>query len=97
MGLSCRHLLKKIKICDNDWLFGICLLDDDCLFVGCGDKTIKLVDLKSGLITRHLSGNKNKVLTLKTLDHPKYGKCLISQGYERDQIKLLINKNLYMN
>ena len=90
-------LLKKIKICDNDWLFGICLWDDDCLFVGCGDKTIKLVDLKSGLITRHLSGNKNKVLTIKTLDHPKYGKCLISQGYERDQIKLLINQNLYMN
>ena len=85
-------LLKKIKICDNDWLFGICLWNDDCLFVGCGDKTIKLVDLKSGLIINHLSGNKNKVLTIKALDHSKYGKCLISQGYEKDQIKLLINK-----
>jgi len=90
-------LLKKIKICDNDWLFGICLWDDDNLFVGCGDKTIKLVELKSGLITNHLSGNKNKVLTIKAIEHPKYGKCLISQGYEKDQIKLLINKNLYMN
>lgn len=90
-------LLEKIKICCNDWLFGICLWDDDYLFVGCGDKTIKLVELKSRLVTNHLSGSKNKVLTIKSLEHPNYGKCLISQGYEKDQIKLIINKNLYMN
>ena len=90
-------LLKKIKICDNDWLLGLCLWDDEFLFVGCGDRTLKLIELKNGLITNHLSGFKNKVLAIKILDHPKYGKCLISQGYEKDQIKLLINKNLYMN
>ena len=71
-------LLEKIKICCNDWLFGICLWDDDYLFVGCGDKTIKLVELKSRLVTNHLSGSKNKVLTIKSLEHPNYGKCLIS-------------------
>ena len=83
-------LIKKIKITDNNWLLGICLWNDDYLFVGCGDKTIKLVDLKNEAVINNISGNKNKILTLKTLFHPKYGKCLVSQGYEKEQIKLYV-------
>jgi len=81
-------LLQKIKITDNNWLLGICLWNEDYLFVGCGDKTIKLVDLKNEEIINNISGNKNKIVTLKILFHPIYGKCLVSQGYEKEQIKL---------
>ena len=37
-------------------------------------------------------GHDNIVLTLKKINHPKYGECLISQGYEHDNIKLWICK-----
>ena len=84
-------LIKKIKIADNNWLLGICLWNDNYLFVGCGDKTIKIVDLNNEEIINNLSGNKNKILTLKTFFHPKYGQCLVSQGYEKEQIKLYAN------
>ena len=43
------ELLKKIKI-DDDWIFGICLWNEDFAFVSCKNKIIKLVDLSKGLI-----------------------------------------------
>ena len=91
MGFSFGNFIKKIKVTENSWLFGICLWNDDYLFVGCGDKTIKLVDFKKERIINNIVGNKNKILSLKILFHPKYGKCLVSQGYEKEQIKLYVN------
>lgn len=90
-------LLNKIKVCDTSWLFGICLWNEEFLFVGCGDKSIKLIELKNGLIVNTLFGNKNKVLSVKKITLPKYGGCLVYQGYEKEQIKILLNKNLYLN
>ena len=55
------------------------------------DKKIKLIDLKIGRIINELTGHSKDVLTIKTINHPKYGKCLISQGLEDDQIKLWTN------
>ena len=87
-------LLNKIKVCDTSWLFGICLWNEEFLFVGCGDKSIKLIELKNGLIVNTLFGNKNKVLSVKKITLPKYGGCLVYQGYEKEQIKIILNKNL---
>ena len=87
------QLLNKIKVCNNGWLIGMCLWDNENLFVGCGDKSIKLIDLKNGLINMNLNGFKNKVLCIKKILHPKYGECLISQEYEKEAIKFL-SKNL---
>ena len=84
-------LLNKIKI--GDWLYGICLWNDNYLFVGCSDKSIKLVDIINGYIARYLKGHNNSVLTIKKITHPIYGECIISQGYYEDQIKLWINKD----
>ena len=85
-------LLNKIKIGDN-WLYGICLWNDQFLFVGCSDKTIKLIDIKESYIVKNFKGHNNPVLTIKKISHPQYGECLISQGYNEDPIKLWINKN----
>ena len=83
-------LLKKIKIY-NRILFGLCLWNDNYLFVGCKDKTIKMVDLKKGLIVSNLNSHNDIVLTVKKIIHPEYGECLISQNYAESEIKLWIN------
>ena len=81
-------LLNKIKI--SKWLTGICLFENDYLFVGCYDKTIKLLDIKNQNIINNLEGHNDWVLTIKVINHSKYGKCLISQGRRKDQIKMWI-------
>jgi len=80
-------LLKKIKI-GNDCLFGISLWNNEYLFIGCEDKTIELIELDRGINAKNLIKHRNNVLTIKTIIHPKYGKCLISQGFANDQIRL---------
>ena len=85
------ELIIKIQI-SNNWLYGICVWNDSYLFVGCSDKTIKLMELKDGFIAKNLKGHNNSVLTIKKLKHPKYGECLLSQGYNEDQIRLWILK-----
>ena len=74
-------------------LFGMVLWNDEYLFVGCEDQTIKLLELKSGDIINNLIGKNKAVLTIKKIFHPKYGNCLISQGNKDNQIKLWIGKN----
>ena len=83
-------LLNKIKINDGN-LYGICLWNNNFLFVACNDKTIKLIDLKTGLIVKSLEGHNSDILTIKKAIHPKYRECLISQGLANDQIKIWIN------
>ena len=86
------NLLDKIKICDNSWLFGLCLWDNEHLLIGCGDKSIKIVELKNRTINAKLNVFNNKVLCIKKLIHPLYGECLITQGYEKEQIKIFCKK-----
>ena len=83
-------LLSKIKI-NNRILYGICLWGN-FLFVGCEDKTIKLIDLKMGITIKSLIGHNNRVLSIKKINHPKYGECIISQGWKHDQIRIWLNK-----
>ena len=85
-------LLRKIET-SNNALRGICLWDKNYLFVGCGDKTIKLIELESGKIINSLIGHINNVCSFKIIFHPKYGKCIISQGHQNDQIRIWINSN----
>ena len=86
------QLLNKIKLSKNGQLIGICLWDNENLFVECGDKSIKLIDLRNGLIKSNLNDFKNKVLCIKKVIHPQYGECLISQEYEKQAIKLFSSK-----
>ena len=83
-------LLKKIKVC-NCRLFGICLWDNNNLFVCCEDKTIKLIDIKNGDVINSLSGHISEVVSIKKIYHPRYKNCLISQGSYDEQIKIWLN------
>ena len=80
-------LLKKIKV-GNDFLCGVCLWNKDMIFVGCEDKSIELIDLNKGNIVKNLIGHRNNVITVKKINHPQYGICLISKGYANDKIKM---------
>ena len=85
-------LLNKISTGKNE-LRGLCLWDNNYLFVGCTDNTIKLVEIKNGIIIKSLTGYNNEVCTIKKIVHPNFGECIITQGWENDQIKLWVTKN----
>ena len=40
-------------------LFGMALWDNEFIFVGCNDKTVKLIEIKSGKILKRLIGHSN--------------------------------------
>jgi WD40 repeat protein len=81
--------LSKIKV-SNECLKSLCLWNNDYLFIACSDKTIKVINLKTGLSPICLKGHSDEVLTIKKIIHPTYGECLISQGWGNEKIKLWI-------
>ena len=80
-------LLNEIPII-NQALYGMCLWNDNYLFVGCQDRTIKIVDIKKGKLVKSLIGHFYEVLTINKIIHSKYGECLISQNSGNSEIKL---------
>jgi len=69
-------------------LRGICIWDKDCFFIGCKDKTFKLVDLNKCIVIKSIKAHNDTVLTLKKINLPKYGNCLVSKGMNEDSINL---------
>ena len=88
-------LLNKIKICDKS-IKGICLWNSNYLFVGCPDKTIKLVEIEKGLILDSLTTHTDQVITVKKIFQPKFGECLFSQNWHESTIKIWVIKNDYL-
>ena len=80
-------LLNKIEISKKS-LYCLCLWNDNTLLIGCQDKEIKILDLQNNEIIKSLTGHNNYVITIKKVNHINYGDCLISHGFEKDQIKL---------
>ena len=70
----------------------ICMWDNEYLLVVCDDKTIKIINLNNGEIIKEIEGYNDKVISLKIIKHPIYGKCLLSQGAKFEPIKLWIIK-----
>ena len=69
------------------------LLNNNQLFLGYQEGYIKIKKLKSGMNIQNLKGHKDKVLTIKKINHPIYGECLISQNLGDSKIKIWIIKN----
>ena len=67
------------------FITGICLWNENYLFVGCSDKKIKLINFNRARIFNELSGHNFDVLTIKKIIHPVYGECLLTNS---DEIKL---------
>ena len=89
-GFHSGKLLRKIKT-DNNNLYGLCLWNDNYAFVGCKDQTIKLIELKNGLLIKSYNNHKGRIISFKKIVEPSIGECLFSQGLDQ-KIKLWINK-----
>ena len=89
-------LLNKIYVC-NFCIYGLCLIDKDNIFAGCGDNSIKLINIKNGKVIKNLKGCNEWILTIQIFFHEKYGDCLISQGIKKEQIKLWLIKDIKIN
>ena len=61
-------------------LYGMYLWNNNYILVGCSDKTIKIIELKSKKVIKSLIIHDGIVLTIRKLNHPKYGECFISQN-----------------
>ena len=85
------ELLNKIKI-ECTKLRGICIYNENYLLVGCGDNSIKVMDLEKGIIIKSLKGHTDKVCTIKEIILPDLGICFFSHAYD-DHILLWNIKN----
>ena len=74
-------------------LVSCCLWDENYFFVGCRDRTIKLINIYQKEVIKNLKGHKNWVSCIKKIRLPEYGECLVSQADLDDQIKLWIDKS----
>ena len=83
-------ILNKIDTTTDNFIgiFGICIWNKKYLFTSCNNNEIKLIDLENKTIVKRLKGHKKPISCIRKIIHPKYGECLISQGYKNDQLKL---------
>ena len=80
-------LLGKFESSNNIFRC-ICVWDNNYIFAGCGDKTIKLINLENNKIVNSLIGHRKGISSFKIIFHPKFGKCIISQGSNNEQIRI---------
>ena len=80
-------LLNKILECDG-CLNGIRLWNHNYLFVCCDEGLIKLIDLKKNIIIKSIDNESDELLTVKTINLPNYGECLLSQSSGIEAIKI---------
>jgi len=76
-----------MKVTYMEFVYGIMII-----YLLGDNSTVRLVDLNTGEVIKELSGHEDLVLSVKKLIIPKYGECIISQGYQSDQIRLSIYK-----
>ncbi len=81
----CEQVFIKININDAIQWNNYFLLDNNFLFVK-SDFELKIIDFKRALIINSYKG-KEKILSIKNILHPIYGKCIIILE-ENDKIKL---------
>ena len=87
-------LLNRINM--NQRIYGICLWNNNYLFIGCDNHALELIDINKGKSVKTLltSTETKGEKTIKKLIHPIFGECLISQS-ESEQINFWIDKRLF--
>ena len=60
-------------------VYEVSLWDSEYLFVG-SKSDIKLINIKEGKIVKSIGNSCSNYIGIKILEHPQYGKCLISQS-----------------
>ena len=79
--------LNKINA-NGGKIYGIFLLDNKYLLVGCQDKSIKIIDLEKFSLIKTLNNHEREVICIKAINCIDSNlKILLSQGRGKDQIK----------
>ena len=91
-GFHSSKLIKKISVNDFD-LYSICIWDNNYLYVGNDDKSIKLIEINSESVVKCLTGHDKTIISLEKIFISEYGECLISLGDKDDQIRMWVNEN----
>ena len=82
------ELLNKIKV-SNKGLNSLFLLNNNYLFVGCDDKTIRVIELENEIIVDLITVNQN-IITIKGISDTLIGDILLFQGLQNIPIKILL-------
>ena len=80
--------LKIINCCKGIQLRGICIWNENNIFVGGDDNSIKLIDIKNGQLLKSLTGQSGTICTLYKMSIPQFGECLITGSNNYEEIKL---------
>ena len=84
-------LLSTIKVNDCK-LFGIFLINERNIYIGCEDGSIKSVDMENGNIVKNIILFNKDILIVKKIIHPKYGQCFLSQNRENNNNNIIFWK-----
>ena len=87
------NLIRKINKDINNNLYGMCLWNKNFLFVGCKDQSIKLFELKNGILIKSFDGHKERVISFKKVVEYDNKELLFSQGLD-GTIKRWVNKKI---
>ena len=79
-------LIDKIS-CENDCLIGLCLWDENFIFSGGKNKSLKLIDINKREIIKKYHEHKQWICSIKAIKHEKLGQILITHGLD-NKIKL---------
>ena len=92
-NLEKNTLIKEIH-CNYCSLRGLCLWNQQYILAASSDQSFKVIDFVNQKCVLSLSGqHSNSLCTIKKINHPKYGECLITGSID-GSIKLWINKSL---
>ena len=84
--LTCKIYLKgKINT--------ICLWNLNFCFIGLDNSNILLFDITNERKIKTFKIHNNGVSSIKKINHPQYGNCIISRGFKKDKIILWFNRN----
>ena len=81
------ELLSKITLSKNG-LYGICLLNKNDIAISCSDNCVIILNYENKKIKK-ICNFDNWICCTNFVLHKKYGKCIITQGIEYQQIKLM--------
>ena len=82
------QLLKVIDVGNFYEIKCFCFMDEQNILIGCRDKLIKSLNLKDRKIIDNFKGHNSEVNYITAVNHDKYGKILISQGWREDGIRI---------
>ena len=76
------QIIRTIRVYRIGSIYGLYLYNNEYFFAACSDKKIRLINISRCRIFKDFIGHSSDVFSIKKLNHPTYGECLISYSNE---------------